>query len=213
MARQRLPSDIGGTIQGQPIDLTQSPAPDWKRLHDGVRAVLRKKGMFRSHEGRRAAEDLGHDLYRQLSYHERKVLATEAVLVERELIRPEEMPALPAGIPPVRQRRSSPEAGPAPAAGPEPRFAVGDPVRVRDHWPAGHNRTPGYVRGKRGRVVGVHGPYPNPEALAYGDGEAPRLWLYTLEFDQGTLWEGDCGQPGDRVRLDVYEHWIEEDAS
>ena len=48
-------------------------------------------------------------------------------------------------------------------------FKPGDRVRVRTEDKPGHVRTPGYVRGKTGRVESVLGEFRNPESLA----EAP----------------------------------------
>src|SRR5262249_58677558 len=53
-----------------------------------------------------------------------------------------------------------------PPAG-EPRFAVGDPVRVRDLHFAGHTRSPRYVRGRRGVVVRIEPTAPVPEVEAH----------------------------------------------
>ena len=42
------------------------------------------------------------------------------------------------------------------------RYSVGELVRVRDEVPGGNPRTPGYVRGKTGTVVALHGQISNP---------------------------------------------------
>lgn len=89
-----------------------------------------------------------------------------------------------------------------------PRFSPGSRVRVRVDSPPGHYRTPGYVQGKDGRVEGVHGEFRNPEALAYGGDGLPRRTLYLVAFGMDNVWE-DESLSGQRVYVDLYEHWLE----
>ncbi len=89
------------------------------------------------------------------------------------------------------------------------RFSPGDRVRVGTADPPGHCRTPGYVRGKTGRVVRLHGTFHNPESLAYWGSGLPKQPLYQVEFDQTVLWDTYGGAPGDKVWVDIYQHWLE----
>jgi nitrile hydratase len=79
-------------------------------------------------------------------------------------------------------------------------FAVGDRVRVADRAHAGHHRTPGYVKGRRGRIERIHGSFTNPETRAYGSDGLPEVVLYQVAFEL---------EPA-RTYVDVYEHWLEE---
>ena len=79
-------------------------------------------------------------------------------------------------------------------------FAVGDRVRVADRAHAGHHRTPGYVKGRRGRIERIHGSFTNPETRAYGSDGLPEVVLYQVAFEL---------EPA-RAYVDVYEHWLEE---
>jgi nitrile hydratase len=79
-------------------------------------------------------------------------------------------------------------------------FAVGDRVRVADRAHAGHHRTPGYVKGRRGRIERVHGSFTNPETRAYGSDGLPEVVLYQVAFELEQA----------RTYVDVYEHWLEE---
>lgn len=90
-------------------------------------------------------------------------------------------------------------------------LAVGTPVRVLDHWPQDpvHIRTPHYIRGKRGTIAAVLGTYANPEKIAFNRPAEPRALFHVL-FDAGEVWDG--GESGDLL-VEVYEHWLEEDAS
>jgi nitrile hydratase len=90
-------------------------------------------------------------------------------------------------------------------------FAVDQRVRVRADPSVGHVRTPWYVKGKRGWIVARHGAFRNPESLAYGGDGLPERELYLVAFRQRDVWPGYAGAEGDTIRVDVYEHWLEED--
>ena len=47
-------------------------------------------------------------------------------------------------------------------------FALGEDVRVAERRHEGHHRTPGYLKGKAGRIARLHGTFTNPETRAYG---------------------------------------------
>ena len=94
-------------------------------------------------------------------------------------------------------------------ASPTAIYKPGDRVRVGTAVPQGHCRTPAYVRGKTGRVMGLHGAFLNPELLAYGKSGLPMQPLYQVEFDQSQVWERYGGPPGDKLVVDIYQHWLE----
>ena len=89
-------------------------------------------------------------------------------------------------------------------------FAVGQRVRVSPRTHQGHHRTPGYLKGKAGVVEREHGAFTNPETRAYGADGRPEQRLYLVGFEQPDVWSGYGGDPGDRIYVDVYEHWLEE---
>jgi Nitrile hydratase beta subunit, C-terminal len=84
-------------------------------------------------------------------------------------------------------------------------FRVGDAVRVSERAHDGHHRTPGYLKGRSGRVERVHGRFTNPETRAYGGDGLPELTLYQVVFGPDGLWAGAA----DRTYVDVFEHWLE----
>jgi hypothetical protein len=90
-----------------------------------------------------------------------------------------------------------------------PRFKPGERVRVLSEDKPGHVRTPGYIRGKTGRVESVLGEFRNPESLAYGGSGMPERPLYEVCFRQVDLWEGYPGPADDELCADIYEHWLE----
>ena len=92
-----------------------------------------------------------------------------------------------------------------------PRFRIGDPVRVKLHFPPGHVRTPFYCRGKHGVVERICGAYRNPEKLAYGDAAAEEVTLYRVSFPQSELWDDYDGLPQDTAEIELFEHWLEQD--
>jgi nitrile hydratase len=86
-------------------------------------------------------------------------------------------------------------------------FAPGDGVRVAERPHTGHHRTPGYLKGKAGRIARVHGTFTNPETRAYGEDGNPRLRLYLVEFDGSDVWPASTSS--DHVYADLFEHWLE----
>ena len=90
-------------------------------------------------------------------------------------------------------------------------FEPGNRIRVRASEKPGHVRTPGYLKGKKGRVESVLGEFPNPEDLAYGHSGRPKRPLYKVSFRQADVWSDYEGPADDRLSADVYEHWLEPD--
>ena len=76
----------------------------------------------------------------------------------------------------------------------------GTTVRVSTRQHERHHRTPGYLKGRRGRIERAHGSFRNPETRAYGGDGLPEPELYLVSFDLAD---------GDRVLADIFEHWLE----
>jgi nitrile hydratase len=89
------------------------------------------------------------------------------------------------------------------------RFPVGARVRVRAAHPPGHVRTPWFVRGKAGEVLGLAAHDPNPEDMAYGRRDRPPVPVYRVRFGQRTLWPDYAGPAADSCVVDLFEHWLE----
>ena len=68
----------------------------------------------------------------------------------------------------------------------EPRYAVGDDVRVREWHPPGHTRAPRYVQGRRGTVVRVDGAFDIDDIAAHGGGSVADP-LYSVRFTSREL--------------------------
>ena len=91
-------------------------------------------------------------------------------------------------------------------------YRVGQQVRVAARSHDGHHRTPGYIKGKIGRVERSHASFTNPETRAYGSDGLPEQPLYLVAFAYGDVWPGDSLHAADRIYVDVFEHWLAETA-
>jgi hypothetical protein len=78
-----------GGLPGGSIDRGQHEVEDWERLADAINGALGTRGFQSTDELRRAIESL--DEYRELSYYERWVAATEKLLVEKGVLTSEEI--------------------------------------------------------------------------------------------------------------------------
>ena len=71
-----------------------------------------------------------------------------------------------------------------------------------------HHRVPAYAKGQVGvieRVCGLHG---EPEKFIRGDG-LPAQRLYRVRIEQAALWEAYGGLAGDKLDIEIFEHWLE----
>jgi len=89
-----------------------------------------------------------------------------------------------------------------------PRFGLGDLVEVLDLGKSGHVRIPVYIRGKQGKVIQYCGKYLNPEELSLGKTSGPAVDLYRIEFSLSSLWDSPEHPAGDRLVIEIYDHWL-----
>jgi nitrile hydratase len=87
-----------------------------------------------------------------------------------------------------------------------PKFKPGDRVQVINLNKIEHNRLPGYIRGKVGRILHDHGVFVFPDTSAHGKGPKPQH-VYTVEFESAELW-GGAGQNADKVFVDVWDDYM-----
>ena len=78
-----------GGAPGGPIDRSQHEVEDWERLADAINGALGAKGLQSTDELRRSIESL--EEYRELSYYERWVAATEKLLIEKAVLSSDEI--------------------------------------------------------------------------------------------------------------------------
>jgi nitrile hydratase len=207
-------ADLGGllnqgAVQAEPEGELWHAA--WEPRAMALTVAMGATGAWNIDQSRAARETLPD--YRQRSYYQVWIGGLQKLLAERSLIGPAELAAGHAQVPgPALPRklaaadvapaiaRGSPTARPATQPA---RFEPGDRVITeplqRDH----HSRVPAYARGKAGVVRHLHGCHVFAEAHAQGLGEQAQ-WLYTVEFDGGTLW-GEDSDPLLRVSIDAWE--------
>ncbi|PCI17309.1 MAG: hypothetical protein BZY70_00975 [SAR202 cluster bacterium MP-SInd-SRR3963457-G2] len=89
------------------------------------------------------------------------------------------------------------------------KYQTGDQVKVRVDSPSHHYRTPTYIQGKTGVVVAICGRYRNPESLGHGGDGMPEQLLYRVSFAQNSVWDRYRGPSGDKILVDIYEHWLD----
>ena len=95
----------------------------------------------------------------------------------------------------------------------EARFRPGDRVRVMKAYPLGHVRTPFYIRGCAGTIERLCGAFPNPEELAQQRSGLPAQPLYRVRFLQREVWPDYRGPADDVVEIEIFQHWLEAEAS
>ncbi len=81
--------DVGGQdleSDGGPIDRSEHQLAFWEQQVDALSTVLRRHGLLRTDELRRAIEALPADAYRHMSYYEKWSAAMAAILVEKGFV-------------------------------------------------------------------------------------------------------------------------------
>jgi nitrile hydratase subunit beta len=211
-------ADLGGQRGHGPVrpeaegELWHAP---WEPHAMALTVAMGATGAWNIDMSRSARETLPN--YAALSYYEIWATALQKLLIERRLLRDEEL-RRPASLDPplplprtlsaadvqAALARGTPTA--RPAAKPA-RFAVGDRVRTVPARVNHHTRLPGYVRGRIGTVEHVHGAHVFADTHAHGLGEQPQ-WLYTVVFDAAQMW-AECRGASHRVSVDAWEPYLE----
>src|SRR6187549_1815779 len=83
--------DVGGLPGAGAIDVTEHQLSDWEILADAVNQALGAKGVKRTDEMRRAREEMDSEAYRQMSYYERWIASIEAILIEKRILKKDEI--------------------------------------------------------------------------------------------------------------------------
>lgn len=181
-----------------------------------VFGIVQNLGGGNIDAGRHSLERLDPIAYLRHGYFGRWLAAMERSLIEFGILAPGDIEARIAarGRRPRRRRavqsvdwRPTSRRYDRPVSAP-PAFASGQPVRTRNHQPAGHTRLPAYARCHTGIIVRVHPAMVYPDDHAHGRGENPQ-YLYTVRFDARELW-GDAAEAGTCVHLDLFEPYLEQ---
>jgi nitrile hydratase subunit beta len=199
---------MGGMHSFGPVIAERAEPVFHARWEGMVRAMFERTNgrYFNLDEFRRALERMPADAYLRASYYEKWLYAIEMILKEKDVVTADELATgKPSAPPPSAVRK------PDASATQTPRFNAGDRVTTRNLNPKGHTRLPRYARGKRGVIRRHHGSFPLPDANAHGRGPE---WqpCYVVEFDARELWGAEA-RPGDCVCLDLWESYLEPEAS
>jgi nitrile hydratase subunit beta len=205
--------DIGG-IDGFGAVTDHSPAEpffheDWERrtfrlMLGTIGGIGANGGMFRH-----SIERMDPAHYLSSSYFEHWLTGVTTLAVEAGAATQAELEERAGGRFPL----SRPDRGVAPddlTPRTEPRFSVGETVRVREWHPPGHTRAPRYVQGKRGVIVRVDAASNVPDIEAHGGGFITDP-AYSVRFTSRELW-GDGGASNEVMHVDLWERYLEEDA-
>ena len=227
--------DVGGEPDA-PATFEEKEEEQWELDTFVTCEVLGWRGIWTSEERRRLGNvDVGRMQYLGLPYYGRWVLAMARCLIDKrhitlgELIeRADEVRtrAAEAGTALAPQPRSVGDAkavtrnhhhtdalgkgdpqcfaGMAGAA----RFAVGDPVLVRDLPTFFYTRTQEYLRGKPGTVVKVSYESLASEDEAFDREDQDPEWFYIVRFKMTDLWEPYQGAPSDTLQAEISERWL-----
>ena len=176
---------------------------DWERRVYGLTATFATQEIWNTSEFRHAIERMSPEWYLDSSYYEHWLTAMTTLLVEKGVLEPDDVRALPLSRP---EDPAAARSAPAADADPKP-FAVGQRVRVRELDPRGHTRCPSYIRGHTGVVVRLDGGYTVPDVEAHTE-ERPREPTYSVRFDAAEIW-GSSAEPGTAVCVDLWHNYLE----
>ncbi|TGS17294.1 nitrile hydratase subunit beta [Mesorhizobium sp. M2E.F.Ca.ET.209.01.1.1] len=99
--------------------------------------------------------------------------------------------------------------GLVPAPADLPRLSAGQHVRIDDRVPVGHYRVPTYLRGKEAVIEAVMSPKAvNNEEEGFGRNAGSLGFYYRVAVPMTELWKQYAGQPGDNLRIEVFETWL-----
>lgn len=190
----------------------------WEGRVYAMTQVLDTTGIYNLDEHRHEIELMDAAAYLTDGYYGRWLFAMESILNRKGILRQAEVDARVAGdigsI--LREGRNWPLSEEQKIrwgawrkeVKVEPRFAVGDHVRVRNHQPAGHTRLPHYVRDKVGTIATVNAQawvYPDTRAHNAGENLQP---VYNVIFDVADIW-GDAAEAGSLLRVDLSEDYLD----
>ena len=201
--------DLGGMQGFGPVDHSPSEPvfhAAWEAVARVLMNLVAEAAGASGGEFRHSIERMDPGHYLTSSYYEHWLTGAAALAVEHGLVTPQELAARAGGAFPL----SGPVLAPA-VTDPgldlsEPRFGLGERVRVRDWHPAGHTRCPRYIRGKSGTVVRLDGIYSVPDVEAHGLGRR-REPTYSVRFEAADLWHD--GQDGVAVHVDLWDSYLE----
>ncbi len=205
-----------GPIAPEPENSEELFHAEWEKRAFALTLAAGFLGQWNIDEARHARESLEPALYTRASYYEKWFEAVCKQVVDKGLVTPEELASGKAeGRVPDGQYRllqSGKVAETFAKGGPSemaidnaPLYQVGDRVRALMIHPAGHTRSPRYVRGHVGEIVLHHGGHVFADDSAHGHRRGEHL--YTVRFAARDLWGPDAFDGS--VRVDLWEPHME----
>jgi hypothetical protein len=235
-AFMKNPHDVGGEPDA-PTTYEEKQEEKWELNTFVTCEVLGWRGIWCSEERRRLANvDVGTTRYHGLPYYGRWAVGVTRLLIEKHYItlgelierfaenrqrRPGSDGTLAAqprktgdATAVVRNRHHTEAIGKgdpqcfAGQAG-NPRYKVGDAVRVRTLPTFFYTRTQEFLRGASGTVVEVAYETPLPEDEAFNREEQPAHWYYIVRFKMTDVWDDYAGPAHDTLNSELSDLWLE----
>jgi nitrile hydratase beta subunit len=204
--------DLGGLAGFGPVEIEANEPvfhDDWERCVFRVNAAAITAGLLGGGQFRYSIERMAPDEYLSSSYYEHWLTGLATLLVERGMVSRQDLEQRAGGRFPL----SGPDRATAPGEigddRAEPRFGIGDRVRVRELHAPGHTRAPRYIQGKRGVVTRLDGAFSVPDIEAHSDSRRVEP-TYSVQFTAREIW-GEGGSPGETVQVDLWESYLEGD--
>jgi nitrile hydratase len=205
-----------GPIAPEPESEEELFHAEWERRAFALSLAVGFLGEWTLDEARHARETMTPEKYVGAGYYEKWIDAVSRQIVEKGLVTEAELASGKADAPAPEGRYRLLKGGTVDEVfvkgGPTemeidaaPAFAVGDRVRARMINPAGHTRSPRYVRGHVGEVALHHGGHVFADANAHGERRGEHL--YTVRFDAKDLWGPDAFAGA--VMVDLWEPHLE----
>lgn len=227
--------DMGGRYGDGPIpgkDDADVFHSEWEAHALALNLACGALGAWNIDASRHARECLSPKDYASFSYYEKWVSGLTDLMVARNLITPDELSRVSAGVVTSALPASVDKLDPrallvenvetaihthAPYSrteGPEAKFQTGDVVLTISHNQnhsvrGGHTRLPAYATGRKGIIERRHGNHVFPDSNAHYLGQAPEP-LYAVRFTARELWGVDVEHDGDDMVLDLWQSYLRE---
>lgn len=212
---------MGGMQGFGPVPLTEDTVFhfDWQRRSFALAELLAWSVPYAADTHRHAIERLAPVDYLGRDYFEKWAMATQTLVAETGMANAQELASGHKAFDIARADHPAVDAATllaATRAGADmlhdpgdaaPRFAVGQPVRVRDHGHSGHTRAPRYLRGRLGHIVENTGYFQFADTMATGQGACP-AFCYTVAFEASELWGAEA-EGTDRMHADLWEPYLD----
>ncbi|MFK7914465.1 MAG: nitrile hydratase subunit beta [Pseudomonadales bacterium] len=206
--------DLGGMEGfGKVIVEANEPAfhAPWQSLAFRINsAAIGWLKAYNADEYRHAVERMEPLHYLSASYYERMLTGSITLLLEKGVLERDVLETLAGGSIPLSQPLADPAQCPAPtsSANPaEPRYELGQTVRVRRWQTSGHTRAPQYVQGKSGTIIHITEPFGYPDHSAHGLAPRAEPTLH-VAFSSAELW-GETVAHSDEVIVDLWQSYLE----